>query len=105
MLYVPKTEEELALEEEHSAEREKMRESVKMRTYAQMQTKLPKKGKVMRPCKWMYMNEDGKTYSDHVTGAQCWAWEYTDPKTGKQECPHTCKHLHPNEFGWRDEWN
>lgn len=105
ILYAPKTEEESARDEEFVRDYEKSRESVKMRTYAQMQSKLPKKGKIMRPCKWMYMNEDGKTYSQHITGAQCWAWEYVDPKTGKHETPHTCKHLHPNEFGWRDEWN
>lgn len=104
VLYAPKTADEIVAEEEYMRDYEKVRESVKMRTYAQMQGSL-RKGKIMRPCKWMYMNDDGKSYSKHLTGAQCWAWEYTDPKTGKTECPHTCKYLHSNEFGWRDEWN
>jgi len=101
ILYVP----EKAIDEEYIREYEKIRDSSKMRTYAHMQGKLTHKNKIMRPCKWVYLNVEDNTYSTHLSGAQCWAWEYDDPRTGKRECPHTCKHLHPNEFGWRDEWN
>jgi hypothetical protein len=47
------------------------------------------------PCKWVI----GEFY-----GEECWAWEYTDPKTGKRMCPHTCNRLHPGQQGWHDEW-
>jgi hypothetical protein len=103
ILTAPRTSEEIAAEEAYVTELALSKESVKMRTYAQTQASV-RRGKVMKPCKWLYLNEDGKTYSEHLTGAQCWAWEYVDPKTGKTQCPHTCKHLHPGEFGWRDEW-
>jgi hypothetical protein len=40
-----------------------------------------------------------------LTGSECWAHEYHDPRTKALKTPHTCKRLHPNEDGWRDEWD
>jgi hypothetical protein len=58
-----------------------------------------KKGQVVRkrpfPCKWVC--------GEHV-GEDCWAWEYTDPRTNTRKKPHTCEFLHPGETGWNDEW-
>jgi len=47
------------------------------------------------PCKWVI---------GEFKGDECWAWEYTDPKTGKRMCPHTCNRLHPGQSGWHNEW-
>ena len=63
------------------------------------------------PCKWLYCDEaapkrDGKApIRNHLTGAQCWAFEYKDPRTGELKKPHTCGHLHPGEPGWLEQWN
>ena len=47
------------------------------------------------PCKWVV---------GEFKGDECWAHEYTDPKTGKREKPRTCQRLHPGEEGWCSEW-
>lgn len=104
MLYVPPTKEQELEVEEFRRDLDITRESHKMKSYADRQTHI-KKGKVIRPCRWLYLEADGTTYSKHLTGASCWAWEYTDPKTKKDMKPHTCHFIHPNEFMWRDEWN
>jgi len=76
-------------------------------------------GKIDEPCRWLYCDEsapktqwtkNGKgelcaPVRKCLTGAQCWAHEYKDPKTGQWIKPHTCKRLHPNEDGWRDQWD
>jgi len=54
-----------------------------------------KPNKIQQPCKWVV---------DEFSGEECWAYEYTDPKTGKRVCPHTCQRLHPGEEGWHKEW-
>jgi hypothetical protein len=36
--------------------------------------------------------------------AECWMWEYTDPKTKKAMAPRTCNCLHPGQAGWDDKW-
>jgi hypothetical protein len=41
--------------------------------------------KIQQPCKWIV---------GQFLGDECWAWEYTDPETGKRMCPHTCQRLH-----------
>ena len=51
--------------------------------------------KIQQPCKWVV---------GQFKGDECWAWEYTDPKSGKRECPHTCQRLHIGEEGWHDQW-
>ena len=51
--------------------------------------------KVAQPCKWCI--------GEH-RGEECWAYEYTDPKTKKRMTPRTCKWVHPGEEGWCDEW-
>ena len=51
--------------------------------------------KVVQPCKWVI---------GQFQGDECWAWEYTDPKTKKRCCPHTCTRLHPGQAGWHNEW-
>lgn len=91
--------------------------------------------KVGGPCKWLYCNEkaprsqwaknaEGKWCAPvvkYLTGSECWAHEYTDPKRyaaalkgGKSEAeakafarctPRTCAHIHPNEAGWLPQWN
>ena len=74
--------------------------------------------KMQEPCKWLYLDEkapktewrrnrDGKMeppYRLYLTGAECWAFEYHDPKTGKLQVKHTCDHLHPGEEGWQAAW-
>ena len=72
--------------------------------------------KVDRPCKWLYCDEEAPKVRNsrgelaapirrHVTGAQCWAHEFINPRTGQWERPHKCSHQHPEEPGWRSEWN
>jgi len=51
--------------------------------------------KIQQPCKWVV---------GHFIGEECWAYEYTDPKTGQRECPRTCQRLHIGEEGWHNEW-
>lgn len=74
--------------------------------------------KISEPCKWLYLDEkapkcdwrrtrDGKMeppYRRYLTGAECWAFEYHDPKTNILVKKHTCDHLHPGEEGWCSEW-
>ena len=50
---------------------------------------------LVMPCKWVI---------GEFKGDECWAWEYTDPKTKKRVCPHTCNRLHPGQTGWHNEW-
>ena len=73
---------------------------------------------VGKPCKWLYCDEkvpksqwrkdeNGKLCAplrNYVTGSQCWAHEYVNPKTGRLEKPHKCAHLHPGQGGWMPEW-
>jgi hypothetical protein len=47
------------------------------------------------PCKWVV---------GQFAGDECWAHEYTDPKTGNRVIKHTCDRLHPGEVGWHTEW-
>lgn len=66
--------------------------------------------KVGGPCKWLYCDEAAKKggvapLRNKLTGSQCWAWEYLDPKTKQWRRPHTCAHLHPGEEGWLPQWN
>ena len=78
-------------------------EAIKRQVYArdvEFRTKLGlRKGqqvkKRMQPCKWCI---------GQFKGDECWAHEYTDPKTGKRETPRTCDRIHPGEAGWCDEW-
>ena len=75
--------------------------------------------KVQEPCKWLYLDEKAPShewrtnrrtgkqeppYRPYLTGAQCWAWEYIDPKTKQRVVKHTCDHLHPGEEDWCAEW-
>lgn len=77
------------------------------------------KKKVLEPCLWLYCDEKAPKSQwyrnkkgelcapkrNHLTGSQCWAWEYVDPKSKERKTPHTCDHLHPGEPGWRKEWD
>ena len=109
------------------AEAELAREASRMFSYAEEQKYRNTKGKgkerhidkVDEPCKWLYCNEKAPKslwtvnkkgercapLLNHLSGAECWAHEYHDPKSKKLLTPHTCKRLHPKEDGWRDEWN
>ena len=102
-------------------------EASRMWSYAQEQKTLNSRGKgrdrhidkIDEPCKWLYCNEKAPKHLwtknnrgqlcapllQGLSGAECWAHEYHDPKSKKLEKPHTCKRLHPNEDGWRDEWD
>jgi len=101
-------------------------EASRMHTYAQDQKVLNMRGKgkdrhiikLDSPCKWLFAdekapknkwakNEQGKLcapIANHLTGAECWAHSYHDPKTKELIEPHTCKYLHPGENGWHTEW-
>ena len=48
-----------------------------------------------QPCKWVI---------GQFAGDECWAHEYTDPKTKAHVIKHTCDRLHPGEAGWCNEW-
>lgn len=75
--------------------------------------------KTTGPCKWLFCdekaprshwrkNEKGEWCAPVVkglTGSQCWAHEYIDPKSKQWKKPHTCAHIHPNEDGWLPQWN
>uniref|UniRef100_A0A6C0K9P5 Uncharacterized protein n=1 Tax=viral metagenome TaxID=1070528 RepID=A0A6C0K9P5_9ZZZZ len=74
--------------------REIYAEDVKQRTRRGLtRNEVPKT--LVAPCKWVI---------GEFKGDECWAWEYTDPKTGKRVCPHTCNRLHPGQAGWHNEW-
>jgi len=115
----------IADEQEMEARRLEV-EASRMHTYAQDQKVLNMRGKgkdrhlikVDSPCKWLFAdekapkskwakNEQGKLCAplvNHMTGAECWAHSYHDPKTKQLIEPHTCKYMHPDEKGWRAEW-
>ena len=102
-------------------------EANRMFRYAESSKQLNSRGKgrdrhidkMDEPCRWLYcdesvpkskwkMNAKGEYCApvvNHLTGAHCWAHEYQDPKTKLWHKPHACKRLHPNEDGWRDEWD
>lgn len=132
----------LAAEEAGDAERRLGVEASLMASYADLKKVTCSVGKgqarhikkVPFPCKWLYCdekapksqwrkNEVGKLCAprlNHLTGAECWAHEYTDPKRyaaalkgGKTEeearafahtVKHTCDHIHPGEAGWLPQW-
>ena len=62
-----------------------------------------------KPCKNLYYDmarkgKDGRApFVDYVV-SECWAHEYTDPKTKKKLAPHVCAYSHPNEPTWLPEW-
>ena len=85
--------EALAVESE-AAIRERYAADVKQRASRGLARGQAPKTLVM-PCKWVI---------GEFKGDECWAWEYTDPKTGKRMCPHTCTRLHPGQAGWHNEW-
>ena len=106
--------------------RETSAEAYKMAIYAEIQGVKNLRGhgrdrqigKIDSPCRWLYCDEKApkSTWRKNakgelcapvlkaLTGSQCWAHEYLDPKTKVMKKPHTCKHLHPGEDGWRHEW-
>lgn len=141
----------LAAEEAASEDRRLTGEAAAMEAYAQLKKLTASVGKgaarhikkVPFPCKWMFCddsaprsqwrkNEQGQWCAprrNHLTGSECWAWEYTDPKRFKAEkarlmakgvaekaaeaqakvfahvVKHTCDHLHPGEPGWLPQWD
>jgi hypothetical protein len=102
-------------------------EANRMFRYAEDQKLLNTRGKgkerhidkVDAPCKFLYCDERAPKSQwttnakgercaplrKALTGSECWAHEYKHPKTGAILKPHTCKRLHPNEDGWREQWN
>lgn len=99
----------------------------RMFCYAEDQKHLNSRGKgrdrhidkVDSPCKFLYCDEKAPKSQwttnakgercapmrQGLTGSECWAHEYHDPRSKALLKPHSCKHLHPNEDGWRDEWD
>ena len=85
----------------------------KMAVVSKMGVKKGEKArKIQRPCKWLYCNEsapksqwrDGRAPTTSNVTSECWAWEYTEPKTKVKKAPHTCPYLHPGEEGWCSQW-
>ena len=119
--------ERLRKETAEAAERGLTLEASRMFNYAESQKLLNTRGKgrerhigkVDEPCKFLYCDEKApksqwKTNDKGercapvrkaLMGSECWAHEYHHPKTKVLMAPHTCKRLHPNEDGWRSEWN
>ena len=117
----------LELEKAEAEQRSLQNQASRMYNYSQDQKNLNMRGKgrdrhvnkLDSPCKWLFCDETvpkkmwatnarGEKCApvlNHLTGAQCWAHEYQDPKTKAWLKPHSCKYLHPNEDGWRDEWD
>jgi hypothetical protein len=67
------------------------------------------KPKLQQPCKYLYCTPgvEGR-YERHLTGEECWGYQYHCPKTGellKAKPGKECKHLHPGEAGWLAQWN
>jgi hypothetical protein len=61
------------------------------------------------PCKWLYnCKGDRKTGGAKPTtlhiSTECWSHMYHDPASGKLIEPRVCFMLHPDEPGWRKEW-
>jgi len=54
-----------------------------------------KVAKRQQPCKWVV---------GEFAGDECWAHEYTCPKTHNRIIKHTCDRLHPGEEGWCAQW-
>jgi hypothetical protein len=66
------------------------------------------KPKLQQPCKYLYCTPgvEGR-YERHLTGEECWGYQYHCPKTGellKAKPGKECKHLHPGEAGWLAQW-
>jgi len=66
------------------------------------------KAKLQQPCKYLYCTPgvEGR-YERHLTGEECWGFQYHCPKTGqllKAAPGKECKHLHPGEAGWLAQW-
>ena len=78
-------------------------EAIKREVYARDVALRARKGlrkndavaKRVEPCKWVV---------GQFAGDECWAHEYTCPKTHKRVIKHTCDRLHPGEAGWHTEW-
>ena len=119
--------ERLLKQEADAIERIIITEASRMFNYAESQKLLNSRGKgkerhigkIDEPCKFLYCNEKapksqwtknakGESCAPllkALTHSECWAHEYHHPKTKVLMKPHTCKRLHPNEDGWREEWN
>jgi len=110
------------------AEQDLIEESSRRFRHAEFQMHLNSRGKgkdrhidkLDQPCKYLYCDESapkhlwkkkdtsGKPCAPvrmELTGSECWAHEYHDPRTNALMIHHACKYLHPNEDGWRDEWD
>ena len=60
--------------------------------------------KIPHPCKWLYADPDNERVFRNSVCAECWAHDYTDAK-GIHKSPRKCEYLHPDEAGWKPEWN
>lgn len=107
-----------ALEAQREAERKLEAEVIRQELYARElafrqsigQKKAPKGAAkpapklIEEPCKWLYAvpGKDG-VFSKSVC-SECWGHEYTDAK-GVFHAPRKCQYTHPNQAGWKSEWN
>jgi hypothetical protein len=80
--------------EEEVIRREVYARDVKIRTHIGLKRN-ETVAKRQQPCKWVV---------GEFLGDECWAHEYTDPKTRNRVIKHTCDRLHPGEEGWCKEW-
>lgn len=107
----------LAIEAQRETERKLEAEVIRQELYARElafrqsigQKKAPKGAKpapklIEEPCKWLYAvpGKDG-VFSKSLC-SECWGHEYTDAK-GVFHAPRKCQYLHPNQAGWKSEWN
>jgi hypothetical protein len=61
-----------------------------------------KRGKPEPTVAYKYKKPDRSVGVHYYT--ECWAHEYTDPKTKQKHTPRTCNCLHPGQEGWNDAW-
>jgi hypothetical protein len=64
--------------------------------------------KIQRPCKNLYYTPGRDGVMQNNVCSECWAHEYTCPKTGERivaRKDRECAYLHPGQPGWLKEWN
>jgi len=98
-----------AADEQRLLEQEAIRQAAYAAEVAFRQQLKKRKGdkevpKIPGPCKWLYAvaGKDG-VFSNSVC-SECWAHDYTDAK-GVHKSPRKCEYIHPDEAGWKPEWN
>jgi hypothetical protein len=96
-------------EEQRRLEHEAIRQAAYVAEVAFRQQLKKQKGqkevpKIPHPCKWLYADPEKEHVFKNSVCAECWAHDYTDAK-GVHKSPRKCEYLHPDEDGWKPEWN